>query len=215
MGDFEQGDPVEPEVRRYIESEAAIIRPGFVSDTAPYYALMDVLALPTYREGFPGVPLEAQASGDTSGDDDRNRRGRFDHRRCDRFPSARGEIYGGPSRARSADSWLIPNCERAWEKSGRERMEQDFHPEVIWDALVHLYRDLIEEQAWPFAHDGFINKISLAKTIARCRSSRLRASAALRRCWWRVAIRRQAFASVLQSCFGRNGPAGLDPASNV
>jgi len=63
VGDFEQGDPVEPEIRRFIESSPAMIRPGFVSDTAPYYGLMDVLALPTYREGFPGVPLEAQASG--------------------------------------------------------------------------------------------------------------------------------------------------------
>jgi lipopolysaccharide/colanic/teichoic acid biosynthesis glycosyltransferase/glycosyltransferase involved in cell wall biosynthesis len=63
VGDFEQGDPVEPETRLFIESSAAIIRTGFVADAAPYYRLMDVLALPTYREGFPAVPLEAQASG--------------------------------------------------------------------------------------------------------------------------------------------------------
>lgn len=36
---------------------------GFVDDPAPYYQLMDVLALPSYREGFPNVALEAQASG--------------------------------------------------------------------------------------------------------------------------------------------------------
>jgi lipopolysaccharide/colanic/teichoic acid biosynthesis glycosyltransferase/glycosyltransferase involved in cell wall biosynthesis len=63
VGDFERGDPVEAETRRLIESSATIIRPGFVADAAPYYRLMDVLALPTYREGFPAVPLEAQASG--------------------------------------------------------------------------------------------------------------------------------------------------------
>lgn len=36
---------------------------GVVNDTAPYYGLMDVLCLPTHREGFPNVVLEAGASG--------------------------------------------------------------------------------------------------------------------------------------------------------
>lgn len=36
---------------------------GFVDDTAPLYAALDVLVLPTYREGFPNVVLEAAASG--------------------------------------------------------------------------------------------------------------------------------------------------------
>jgi lipopolysaccharide/colanic/teichoic acid biosynthesis glycosyltransferase/glycosyltransferase involved in cell wall biosynthesis len=63
VGDFEDGDPVAPSVRAEIESDPNIIRPGFVADTSAYYHLMDVVALPTYREGFPVVPLEAQASG--------------------------------------------------------------------------------------------------------------------------------------------------------
>ncbi|WP_263351854.1 glycosyltransferase family 4 protein [Acidicapsa acidisoli] len=36
---------------------------GFVADTAPYYRAMDLLVLPTHREGFPNVVLEAAASG--------------------------------------------------------------------------------------------------------------------------------------------------------
>jgi glycosyltransferase involved in cell wall biosynthesis len=36
---------------------------GLVSDTAPYYRAMDVLVLPTWREGFPNAVLEAAASG--------------------------------------------------------------------------------------------------------------------------------------------------------
>jgi len=63
VGDFEDGDPVPEKVRKQITGDAQVVRPGFVADTSPYYHLMDVLVLPTYREGFPGVPLEAQAAG--------------------------------------------------------------------------------------------------------------------------------------------------------
>ncbi|WP_285115793.1 glycosyltransferase family 4 protein [Leifsonia sp. fls2-241-R2A-40a] len=40
-----------------------IARTGFVADPERYYALMDVLCLPTFREGFPNVVLEAAAAG--------------------------------------------------------------------------------------------------------------------------------------------------------
>lgn len=36
---------------------------GQVNDTRPFYRLMDVLCLPTLREGLPNVPLEAAAMG--------------------------------------------------------------------------------------------------------------------------------------------------------
>jgi glycosyltransferase involved in cell wall biosynthesis len=36
---------------------------GYVADTAPYYRAMDVMVLPTWREGFPNAVLEAAATG--------------------------------------------------------------------------------------------------------------------------------------------------------
>jgi len=62
VGDFEEGDPVPQELRERIEADPAVVRTGFIADVAPYYWAMNIFVLPTYREGFPGAPLEAQAA---------------------------------------------------------------------------------------------------------------------------------------------------------
>ena len=49
--------------RRRIEEHPRIHVSGMVGDTAPWYRAMDLLVLPTWREGFPNAVLEAAASG--------------------------------------------------------------------------------------------------------------------------------------------------------
>jgi lipopolysaccharide/colanic/teichoic acid biosynthesis glycosyltransferase/glycosyltransferase involved in cell wall biosynthesis len=63
VGDYEQADPVPLNVRAAIDDDPGILCTGFVEDASPYYHLMDVVVLPTYREGFSQVSIEAQASG--------------------------------------------------------------------------------------------------------------------------------------------------------
>ncbi|MGO8760174.1 MAG: glycosyltransferase family 4 protein [Terracidiphilus sp.] len=56
-------DSVDWDLRARIVNNRRIHSTGFVSDTAPYYRAMDVMVLPTWREGFPNAVLEASATG--------------------------------------------------------------------------------------------------------------------------------------------------------
>jgi glycosyltransferase involved in cell wall biosynthesis len=56
-------DALDASLRARILSHPRIHCTGFVSDSAPFYRAMDVMVLPTWREGFPNVVLEASATG--------------------------------------------------------------------------------------------------------------------------------------------------------
>jgi glycosyltransferase involved in cell wall biosynthesis len=56
-------DALSSGLRDRILSHPRIHCTGFVADTAPYYRAMDMMVLPTWREGFPNAILEAAASG--------------------------------------------------------------------------------------------------------------------------------------------------------
>jgi glycosyltransferase involved in cell wall biosynthesis len=55
-------DALDSKLRYAIESHPSLVLTGFVQDTAPWYRAMDMMVLPTLREGFPNAALEAAAS---------------------------------------------------------------------------------------------------------------------------------------------------------
>ena len=63
VGSFEDGDPLPEDIHKRLETHDRVILAGPVNDTAPYYAMADVLVLPSHREGLPTVVLEAHAAG--------------------------------------------------------------------------------------------------------------------------------------------------------
>ena len=56
-------DALDAGMRDRILSHPRIHWTGFVAVTTPYYRAMDVMVLPTWREGFPNAVLEAAATG--------------------------------------------------------------------------------------------------------------------------------------------------------
>lgn len=61
VGPIEERDSITESSKEFIKTSPSVINTGYVLDAARYYKLMDVFILPTYREGFPTVTLEASA----------------------------------------------------------------------------------------------------------------------------------------------------------
>lgn len=61
VGPIEEKDSISEATKNTIFSDESILFTDFVLDSAPYFSLMDIFILPTYREGFPTVSLEASS----------------------------------------------------------------------------------------------------------------------------------------------------------
>ncbi|EUJ31540.1 glycosyltransferase family 4 protein [Listeria cornellensis] len=63
VGDFDEQHGLKKETVDVIQSHPNIHVTGFIPNPAPYYQMMDVFVIPSYREGFSNVCLEAAAAG--------------------------------------------------------------------------------------------------------------------------------------------------------
>ncbi|UOQ95057.1 glycosyltransferase family 4 protein [Halobacillus shinanisalinarum] len=62
LGSFENGDPIKSTTRSEIENNKNIIHVGYIKNPSIYYYVMNIFILPTYREGFGNVNIQAQAA---------------------------------------------------------------------------------------------------------------------------------------------------------
>ncbi len=140
VGDFEEGDPVSDDVRVTLAALPRVVHVGFVKDPAAYYRVMDVFALPTHREGFPNVPLEAAAAGRpvVASDATGARDAVVDGETGLLFPV--GDV-GALTQALARVLDDQPLAAR-FGAAGAARVRRDFASERIWTELDAIYTEL-------------------------------------------------------------------------
>jgi len=119
----------------------------FVADTAPLYHAMDFLVLPTHREGFPNVILEAHAAGKTvistrvTGVVDVVEDG------------VSGLLVHAGDVAQLAEAMLRllanPELSQQMGAAGRKRAQAEFSRERIWHAVEREYVHELERRGLP------------------------------------------------------------------
>jgi glycosyltransferase involved in cell wall biosynthesis len=147
VGPFEDYDGLSVELRDAIGQDEEVLQLGFLDDPRPAYALMTALALPSYREGFPYVPMEAAAMGvpviatQVTGCVDAV------------VPGVTGALTPPrDSRALAdalSDYLRSPELVERHGAAGRDRVLRDFPPRVVWEALSQEYGELLDAAPSP------------------------------------------------------------------
>lgn len=141
IGPEEARDPVSPETLAGLREDSRVHLIGSVADPAPWYSAFDLVVLPTFREGFPNVPLEAAAmevpviASRIPGCVDAVKDGATGTL----VPPGNSETLAKAIRMYIAD----PDLRLKHGSAGRKRVLEEFQQEAIWEAMYQEYRRLL------------------------------------------------------------------------
>lgn len=143
LGGFEQRDPVSGASRQRLAADPRITHIPHSDNMPRYYAAMDLLVLPTYREGLPTVLLEAAAMALPA----------VATRVTGCVDAVRDGETGKLVPARDADALANAIAGYADDSSlraqhgaaARQRVLECFQPEGVWRAVEGEYRRLLAE----------------------------------------------------------------------
>ena len=144
VGPFEDSDPLDHEDQRLFQADPRVHLAGRQRYIPPFLAAMDVSVMPSYREGFGVTNIEAAAMAlpvvSTL------------------IPGCVDSVLDGVTGAlvpprdtkaltEAVAEYLVnPDLRRKHGQAGRERVLQEFRPEMIWEALYNEYVNLLQKK---------------------------------------------------------------------
>lgn len=141
VGNFEPKlDPLPEDVANFLQNDNRVVYVGWQEDVRPYLKAADILVCPSYREGFPNVPIQAGAMGLPSIVTDING--------CNEIVI--NEDNGIIIQPRDANSlyekmnWLLNNPEEVKKMSdnARKLITSRYDQRDVWQALLNMYESL-------------------------------------------------------------------------
>lgn len=145
VGPFEVHDALEDSVVEALRRDPNVHLAGEAREMPPFYAAMDLVVLPSRREGFPVVPLEAAAMGLPA--------------IVTRIPGCVDCVLDGvtgtlvplqdpPALARAIDGYLRdPALGLRHGLAARERVLREFEPRRMWAETLRVYGSLLSQRA--------------------------------------------------------------------